>query len=304
MAKPHLDIVIVTYNSREEIDACLQSILHPKDPKVGEILVVDNASPDGTADYVQDHYPDVTVISLTENLGFAGANNVGIDQSAAPFVLLLNPDTIVQPGAFPTMLKPFEQDLRIGLVGPKLRNTDGTLQPSCREFPTLLSHLIGMSEMYRWPFFRKIWGQRIKSLSDHTKAARVDWVSGAVMLTRREAVKQVGGLDTRYFMYTEELDWQYRLSKAGWGIWFEPGAEVIHIGGASTRRVPARRIIWQYESLYQFYKTHKSRLEYGLLRCLVFSLTLPKVLFLTITGRHNEHRKTLRSAFWKIIWMG
>jgi N-acetylglucosaminyl-diphospho-decaprenol L-rhamnosyltransferase len=298
-----LTIVIVTYNSRHEIDACLSTLMVDLDRRPAEIVVVDNASTDGTAGHVAAGWPQVKLLPQAGNAGFAAANNAGIAATEGDAVMLLNPDTVIKPGATATLCRALAQRPEAAVVGPRLLNPDGTLQPSCRDFPSVMGDFIGMSELYRIDWLRRRLARRLALLGDHEHGRYTDWLSGACLLVRRAAIQEVGLLDEAFFMYSEEMEWQYRMAQYGWRIWFEPAAEIIHTGGASTSALPGPRVVWQYESMFRFYRLYRSRVERLLLRLAVWTATWPKLLFLGLASYRNSRHRELRRAFWQILWL-
>lgn len=303
MADSVLSIIIVTYNSRAEIDACLKSLFADLGGLPAQVIVADNASADGTAEHIAEVWRQVTLLAQTCNRGFAVANNLGIQRARGDRILFLNPDAIVQSGAISALLAAMDAHPDAGIVGPRLLNPDASLQPSCREFPSLLTHFIGMTELYRVRFVRQCLARWFASLGDHGFARRVDWLSGACLLVRRAAIDAVGLMDEGFFLYAEELEWQYRMARRGWSAWFEPSARVLHLGGASTAAVPGQRIVWQYESIYRFYRIHRRAYQRLGLRILVWLVTLPKILILTLMSRGNPRRQELLRAFWQVLWL-
>ena len=303
MADQPIAVVIVTYNSRREIDNCLASLFADLGEWPAQVVVVDNASTDGTTGHIAAQWPQVRLLAQAHNLGFAAATNLGLATVAGDPVLLLNPDTVIHRGALDRLLATLADHPEVGVVGPKLLNADGTLQPSCRDFPGLISDLIGMAELYRLTLVRRLLSRRLVSLGDHRGAGRVDWLSGACLLVRRAALDAVGPFDEGFFMYSEEMEWQYRLARCGWRAWFEPAAVVTHLGGASTAAVPGQRIVWQYQSIFRFanrYRTPRQRLA---LRLLVWTATWPKIIVVALRSRGNPRRRELLRAFWRVLWL-
>ena len=263
--KADLSIIIVNWNTRELLAGCLESVAGSRlkvegrgaepvtsnlQPSTVEVIVVDNASSDGSAAMVRERFPWARLIENAENVGFAAANNQGIRQAAGRFVVLLNSDTEVREGALDALVHFMDAHPRAGAVGARLLNADGTLQPSChpmltpgREFWRLmfLDRLLPRATypMQRWKI---------------TQPRRVEVIMGACLLLRREALDQVGPLDDSYFMYTEEVDLCYRLAQAGWELWWEPRAEVVHYGGASSRQMREEMYLQLYRSKAQFYR--------------------------------------------------
>jgi len=242
-----LSVVIISWNTREMLDACLASVYATRGLDM-EVFVVDNASADGSGSMVHERYPRVHLIQNAENRGFAAANNQAIALAQGRYVLLLNSDTVVTPGAFGTLVEFMDAHPRAGAVGPYLANADGSLQPSCyrvltpwREFWRLL-FLERLLRLATYPMQR--WDR------DHVREVEV--LKGACLLLRAEALAQVGALDERYFVYTEEMDLCARLLCAGWHIYWEPKAQVVHFGEQSTKQVADAMYVQLYRSKVQF----------------------------------------------------
>jgi N-acetylglucosaminyl-diphospho-decaprenol L-rhamnosyltransferase len=218
--------VVVTFNSVPWIERCLESV------RGYETIVVDNGSTDGTVALVRERFPEARVIEQ-ENLGMGGGNNAGMRLASARYFLLLNADAWVLDDGVEQLARFADQHPDAAVVGPKLLNEDGSLQRSARAFPTLWR----LSTEYL--FLRKL-APRSRALNtfyeggfDHDEAREVDWLFGACLLVRRDAADEVGLFDEDFFMFSEETDWLYRFHQAGWSVYFYPGAEVVHVGGAS-----------------------------------------------------------------------
>jgi N-acetylglucosaminyl-diphospho-decaprenol L-rhamnosyltransferase len=192
------------------------------------------------------------VIRLSRNLGYGAAANRGVAATSSKYVLVLNPDTVVEPGMVKTLVAALERDPELGLVGPRLDNHDGTLYPSAREFPKLgdaIGHafLVDVAPNNRFT-------RRYRMLDwDHREPRRVDWVSGACFLARRAALDAVGGFDEAYFMYLEDVDLCWRLGRAGWRAGYEPTAGIMHVQGVSTARAPYRMLLAHHRSMLRFW---------------------------------------------------
>lgn len=253
MQDPDLSIVIVSWNTRDLLSRCLASIAAGQIALPGdtvEVIVVDNASSDGSVDLVRSAFPWVSLVENNANLGFARANNQGIALAHGRYVVLLNSDTEVQGDALARLAGFADAHPEAGAVGPRLLNADGSLQPSChpmltpaREFWRLL-FMDPIRPLATYPLQR--WGT--------VQPRQVEVIKGACMLLRCEALAQVGALDERYFIYTEEVDLCYRLAQAGWELWWEPAARVVHFGGASTKQVAQEMYVQLYRSKIQFYR--------------------------------------------------
>lgn len=231
-----LAIIIVTFNSVEEIDGCLQSIDGHTDPFPTTITVVDNGSQDGTADHVRQRWPSVTVIESGGNLGFAKANNIGIRATASDYVLLLNPDTVAPPGAIQTLVRGLASHPEAAIAGARLLSERGFPELSWGAAITPWNETRQM--IFSRLYLRKV--RRIVRQMDRLsrQARQVDWVSGAAMAIRRGDLDAVGGLDERYFMYNEDVDLCVEMRKRGRLTLYIAGAELLHYRGKSVPKNP------------------------------------------------------------------
>jgi N-acetylglucosaminyl-diphospho-decaprenol L-rhamnosyltransferase len=257
-----ISAVIVSYNSADYLPDCLRSL---RSEGVDEIVVVDNASSDGSVEVVRAADPAVSVVETGANLGFGSAANRGVAATAGEYVLILNPDTVVEPGTAKALSEALDRDPGLAVVGPRMENLDGTLYPSVRRFPE-------MAVAFGHAFLGLVWPanpatRRYRMLDwDHERpAADVDWVGGACMLVRRSAFDLIGGFDEAYFMYVEDVDLCWRLGQAGWRIGYEPSARVVHALGGSSRRVPYRMIAEHHRSLYRFVSKSSAGARRGML---------------------------------------
>ncbi len=250
-------VVIVSYNTVDLLRRCLATLDDAREWL--RIIVVDNASHDGSAEMVRVEFPQVELLALDQNVGFARGTNVGLaaldlDGPDAPYVLLLNPDTEVRPGAIAEMVGFLAAHPRVGLVGPRLLNPDGSLQAAAFRFPTLLMTALDLfppGEVLPGRLYNSWWHGRYPQEGGEA-AFPIDHPLGACMLVRPAVLKQVGGLDDSYFMYSEEIDWCWRIRSAGWAIWQVPQAEVVHVGGAATRQFRWKMLVELYRSRAQF----------------------------------------------------
>jgi len=256
-----LSVIIVSWNVRDDLVRCLRSIEenHPLAPY--EVIVVDNASEDGTVECIRREFPTVTVIENEQNRGFAAANNQGIQKAGGQYILLLNPDTIVHKSSLDTLIGFMENNPDIGACGPKLLNTDGTTQPSVRRFPTFRGALYRHSVFRLTGIFLSQYRKWLMKDFGYDRRADVEQLMGAALMVRRSVIEQVGVLDERFFMYFEEVDLCYRIKQAGWRVVFVPDAEITHLGGQSARQMPARNRLMMLESMFAFFRKHRGRFE-------------------------------------------
>ncbi|MFO7537324.1 MAG: glycosyltransferase family 2 protein [Chloroflexota bacterium] len=253
---PDLSIIIVNWNVRELLAACLRSLQSQRSELRLQVIVVDSHSADDSVAMVRRDFPWVELIACEENVGFPKGNNLGLGQANGRYLLLLNPDTEVVGEALATMVAYAEAHPDVGALGPQLLNPDGSVQSSRRRFPTLATALFESSWLEPFAPASILGHYYVQDVADDETAV-VDWVTGACLLVRREVVAQVGGLDEAYFMYSEELDWCYRIKAAGWQIIYLPTAQVIHhVGKSSEQAVTARHINFQRAKLRYFYKYH------------------------------------------------
>lgn len=253
---PDLSILVVNWNVRDLLRRCLQSILANLPACQLEIIVVDNGSTDGSVEMVRTDFPQVHLIANPDNRGFPVANNQGLAVARGRYVLLLNPDTEVVGNALETMVAFADAHPDVGVVGPMLLNPDGTVQSSRRRFPTLLTAVFESTWLQPYAPRRLLARYYVLDRPDD-EVQDVDWVTGAALMARREAIEQVGPLDEGFFMYSEELDWCRRFREAGWRVVYLPTARVIHYGGKSSEQVlPARHIHFQRSKIRYFRKYH------------------------------------------------
>jgi len=241
--------VVVNYNAGPALRDCVASVL-AQAPRP-EVVVVDNASTDGSVDRLRRAHPGVRIVHSGGNLGYARAANLGIAATGAPVVAVLNPDTVLRPGTAAALTARFAAEPDLGAAGPRLCNADGSVYPSARRVPSLVDAVGHGLLFFVWrdnPFTR-----RYRELgADPDRRRDVDWVSGAAVWLRRAALDDVGGWDERYFMYVEDVDLCWRLHRAGWRVAYEPAGTVEHLLGVSTAGRPYRMIAEHHRSLLRF----------------------------------------------------
>jgi GT2 family glycosyltransferase len=252
-----LAVVIVNYKSLEPLLGCLRS-LGGGAPGVGlETVVVDNSPGDGAAAGVAREFPGVRWITSPENVGFARAVNRGIAATSAPFVALLNPDCEVRPGALAELLRFHAARPDTGIAAPQILNPDGSLEFSARGYPGAAAFLFNRYSLLTRLLPGNPWSRRYLLTDwDHTSVRDVDWVSGACMCVRREAIAAVGPMDEGYFMFNEDVDWCRRMNQAGWRVRYVPEAVVVHHIGASKGRVAPRVILERHRGMVRYFRKH------------------------------------------------
>lgn len=263
-----LSVVIVSWNVRDLLQTCLESLRPEWERTWAEVIVVDNASTDGTPDLVRDHYPAVRLIANAANRGFGAANNQGMAAAGGRYILLLNPDTVVLPGALETLVAFIEAHPRIGMVAPRLLNADGSLQRNAFHFPGLMQVTLDLFPLHP-RLMESVLNGRYGREPRANGPFAIDHPLGAAMLVRHAVWEETGGFDEDYFMYAEEVDWCWRIRHAGWMIWQVPAAEIVHYGGQSTRQVPDSMFIELWRARFRFFRRHHGLLYQALVRLLV-----------------------------------
>lgn len=273
-----LSILIVSWNTHDLLAQCLMSIAaHPPHGEY-EIIVVDNASADGSAAMVRTRFPEVRLIENAANLGFAGANNQAIDCSRGGYLLLLNPDTVIEAGALAALVDFMDAQPTAGAAGSLLLNADGSLQDSCHRAPTLfreLWRLFHLDSLYPLAQYRMDdWPQ--------DTPRPVDTVQGAALIVRRGVIDRVGMMDPSYFMYSEEVDWCLRIRRAGWQIYWVPQSRIVHYGGQSTRQVASTMFVQLYRGKLQYFRKHYGRVYAALYKVVLLAAAAARVLLMPL----------------------
>jgi len=259
-----LSVVVVTYQSRDHILACLRSLdagmradAGRGAPLAWECVVLDNDSRDGTPEFVEHEAPWARLIRTGANLGYAKAVNRGIAATTGAFVLVLNPDCVWHPGAIHALAAWLAAHGRCGVAAPRILNPDGSLEYSARAYPDPFTFLFNRYSLLSrlWP--GNPWTRRYLLLDwDHASPRSVDWVSGAAMLARRAAIDTVGAMDEAFFMFNEDVDWCRRMKLAGLGVVYVPDAVVVHHVGASRKKVAAKVIVERHRGMIHYFNKH------------------------------------------------
>jgi N-acetylglucosaminyl-diphospho-decaprenol L-rhamnosyltransferase len=256
-----LSVIVVSYNTRDLLAACLDSVQSARYPGSREVLVVDNASSDGSAEMVAAQYPTCALVRNSENRGFAAANNQALALAAGRLILLLNSDTALTPESLVEMQSAFGAYPDLGIVGPALLNDDHSRQPSWGDFPSVWQEFLFQTYLFKlWPV-RFPYGRRVRPhlLVDYQHFHRVDWVTGAALMMKREVYERAGGLPQENFMYGEELEFCARAQRAGFGVAYVPAAEVYHRQGGSVRGDYGRWIESYTQATLNYFDRYSSR---------------------------------------------
>lgn len=318
-----VSVVIVNWNTRDLLHQTLETLYKESHDVNFETIVVDNGSTDGSIELVEEKWSNVRLLTLPENKGFAVGNNIGFREVKGRYVLLLNSDTIVLASTLYEMVRFLDAHPEAGCVGCRHLNPDGTLQRSVDNFPSLINDFLSYSELHRLPLLQPYLAKRFLWWGDHNCTRPVDWVNGACMMVRSNVIQQIGGLDEGYFIYAEEIDWCYRMHKAGWLVYFLSDAEITHIGGQAMNQAADKRIILKYKGQYRFYRKQYPLWKYICLRLIVTGIAIPRIALLFIfyvfsrLQKETDHNQweiltqepvktgpgVMLNAWWKILWL-
>ncbi len=282
-----VSVIVVNWNTKALLHDCLKSIYEQGGEIDLEVIVIDNASTDDSAEMVKKNFPRVTLVENSDNLGFARANNIGIQASKGRYVCLVNSDVIVLEDCIKDLKSFMDEHPTTGMAGPRILNPDHTLQPSCRHLPTIWNNLCsasGLNRLFPKSAFFSDW---IMNYWNHDSVRSVDALSGCFWMVRRKSLNEVGLLDEDFFVYGEDLDWCKRFHKAGWDILFYPDAEAIHIGGASSANAPIKFYLEMQKADLQYWRKHHGKIG--------------KAGYAVVILLHNALRviaRALQYAFW------
>lgn len=295
-----LSIVIVNWNTREMLRDCLSSVFEGLDSLRAEVIVVDNASSDGSPEMVEDAFPQVLLLRNDQNRGFAAANNQALGLCSGRYVLLLNSDTIVHGSVLAASRDYMDAHPRVGVVGCRVLNADGSLQITCSRFPSLLNLALlasGAAKLGGPEFLDRYQMTRW----DRTEPRAVEVVSGCYMFVRAAAMAEVGPLDESFFFYGEETDWCRRFSAAGWDLHFAPVGTITHFGGGSVRRLNHRRDVMLTEATVRLHRKHGGLGAAAACWILLASFNLSRAFFWSVVSI-GAREKALERAhhFWGV----
>ena len=298
-----ISVVIVGWNAKHYLELCLESLAKAPPRRSMEVLVVDNASTDGSVEMIETKFPWVKLIKSSENLGFAKGNNVAIRQCQGRYIALVNPDVIVFPGCLDALADFLEQNPKVGNVGPRVLNPDMSMQSTCRRFPTLWNNFCSATGLAtRFKNSRFFAGEHMFYFP-HDRTLAVDVIVGCFSMIRRETFDEVGLLDEGLFMYGDDVDWCRRAWNAGWQVVFYPGGQAIHDRGKTTAPYPVRFAVAQQRSVLHYWTKHHSfwgvlgirsiMLFHHLLR---YTLAVLSGLSRSGEGTHSDVRKQVSGA--------
>ena len=295
-----ISVIIVNWNTADLLRQCLQSVYKQTGTIGFEVIVVDNASTDDSVEIVRREFGQTILLTNTQNEGFATANNQGMTIAKGRYVLLLNSDTIVLDQALKNTVAYADSHPNAAVVGCRILNPDGSLQNSCFMFPSLLNWVLFATYLYKLFPKSRFFGREQMTWWERNDSREVEVVTGCYMLVRRTAIEAVGMMDEGFFMYAEETDWCYRFKAKGWENHFTPGAEIIHIGGASAAKLGARRAQITNASFvrYMFKHWSRPRAVFGICMILLFYVVRLVVLFPKWIFKHDASDEKLLQNHW------
>ena len=296
-----LAIIIVNWNTCKLLEDCLDSIPANTSTSPFEIWVVDNASIDESPRMVRERFPQVHLIENLDNVGFAGANNQAIQRCTEKYILLLNPDTLVEPCALQTLVDFLDTHPKAGAAGARILNPDGSTQISSHPRPTLfrefwrMFHLDALWQYAEYPLSK--WGT--------DQAQEVDALMGACLLLRKEVLDHIGYFDEDYFIYSEEVDLCFRIQRAGWHLYWVPHAKVVHFGGQSTQQVPNEMFLHLYQSKIKYFRKHHGSSAAQVYILILLIAALSRIILAPFTFFENPSRRqkhlTLVDRYWRLV---
>lgn len=250
-----LSIIIVSWNVEKLLRDCLDSIFNANTSLDMQVIIVDSASSDGTVNMVREHFPQVELFAMDENIGYTRGNNVGLEVATGRHILLLNPDTVIINDALGKMVAYLDAHSDTGIVGPRTLNADDSDQSTRRRFPTRVTALFESTWLQAYAPKKLLRNYYVADLADDA-TGEVDWVQGSALMARREVYEKIGGLDTCYVMYFEETDWCKRAKAAGWRVIYLGDAKIYHLSGASAEQAGSHKHIYFQQSKLRYAYKH------------------------------------------------
>jgi len=269
-----LSVVIVSWNVKEYLVKCLSSVNNNVKNLSYEIIVIDNNSSDGTAEMIRQEFPEIKLTINRENVGFARANNQAFAQCNGRYILLINPDTYLIDNSINRLIEFLESHKEVGVVGPRLLNPNKSIQYICFDFPSLFSELLNslnLDNLVR----KKLFKSKLAGLMERGIPFEVDWVSGACLILRSQILNEIGDLDEKYFLFSEEMEWCFRIKARGWKVFLMGNVFVIHYGSRSTKQNIHQMLIQRQKSRHIFFKNYRGHaFQLGIRFIYIFSFML------------------------------
>ena len=324
MSAADLSVVIVSWNVRDLLRDCLRSLGDTCDDLDVELVVVDNAGADGSVEMVRREFPGVRLLALEKNVGYAGANNRGIEASTGRNLLALNPDVLIMPGALKTIVEKLDAEPRVAAVGPANLDEDEHVRPSARRFPTMTAMLYQHTLLRLVPPLKDHYRDYKMRRFGWDRELAVDQPVGAALAVKRSVLEEVGRWDEGFFMYFEEVDLCRRIKERGWEVLFLPQARIVHLGGRSTAQVRSKKQMMIFRSMFRYFDKHEGRVKAQLFRWTFKGLYIVTMLLRlpvdaatatvqALVGRLGRARRTVAAMresllflvrdVWGFLWM-
>lgn len=302
----NVSVIIVNYNTADELRACIQSINKQTNGISYKIIVIDNNSQDHSKVMLESEFTDVECHFLEYNSGFSIANNYAMERSEGEFILLLNPDTLLIENSLKVMVDYMKNHPAVGAVGPIVEDPKGNLHLNVSRFPDL--KLMLLDALYLQDAFKRysLTDDQRKSITSNNPF-EVDWVSGGCIMIRRSIYNEIGGLDEQYHLFSEDVDWCLRIKEGGWNIFCLPNTKIIHIGGTSTGKNYFSLVLNRFRSRYIFAKRHFNKLEFFIIRIITLfglSLRLTGALLTKFSGPKEKHERITAYFQAILLWTG
>ena len=291
-----ISIIIVNWNTKKLLEDCLKSIYKFTQGIKFEVIVVDNASKDGSVQMVEKKFPKVVLIQNKDNLGFTKANNQGIKAAKGEYIALLNSDTYLIENAFKKLLETAKSKNNKAVLAPLLLNENKTIQQSVGFFPHLPQVFLWMGFLDDLPFGQFLKPYHVDHDSFYKREREIDWLTGAAMFIPREVIKTAGALDEEIFMYGEDVEWCFRIKRAGYRIFLHSNAKIVHIGRGSSGKISKNALIGEYKGVIYFYKKYKGYYSLQIVRALLKIGAMLRVCVFSVLGR-KELAKFYVEAF-------
>ncbi len=295
MTKPELSIIVVSFNTKKLLEECLTSIYRHTKMRSFEVIVVDNASKDGSPQMIQKLFPKATLIQNKNNLGFGRANNQAAKLAKGKNLLFLNSDTKLTEDSISMINNRLNKRSDIAIIGCRLKNNDGSTQQSAGHFPTLPRIFLWALFLDDLPILRDLLKPyQISNKKFYKKEHEVDWITGAFFMIKKKVFKKLNGFDKKFFMYVEELDLCFRAKKEGFLVLYTPQTSIIHHKSASS--VPSEAILGEIKALTYFFRKFKKSWQQPLLKLLLKTACLCRILLFGIIMRNKKTKKTYEKA--------
>ena len=286
-----ISVVIVGWNAKHFLELCLESLADAPSRRSMEVIVVDNASTDGSAEMIKARFPNVKIIRSPENLGYPKGSNLGIRQCQGRYTALVNPDVKVLPGCLDALADFLDQNPTVGNVGPRVFNPDMTQQSTCRRFPTLWNNFCSATTLASVFRSSRVFAGEHMLFFSHDRTLPVDVLVGCFWMVRRETFDEVGLFDEHLFMYGDDVDWCRRAWRAGWKVVFFPGARAIHDRGSITAPYPVRFAVSQQKSVFYYWSKYHSIFGVLGIRSIVFVHHLLRYTSALVSGLAHPHSR-------------